>query len=530
MQRSATDEPRPTTDPRPLAAAWTGLRGLPAMLFLGAFLLVTVLSGWVTLEEGTSRFLWPFTQEDPVGFVKTTAASVRADPSDENIRAVSVELWGLAQLTSVEHIADSKLPEQGILYAGMPRLNQVLMLSHVLLAAFCMLFGGLQFWSWFRKRYMRAHRTIGAIYIATVPPAVLTALAYLTVTAPHHIYDHLVAWIALWIFGALALVAVTMAVLAIRARRIHEHQAWMAISFGCLLVAPLLRWDWVWLAWLFPGIDQETLNLVTMGVMLPETLLIAYFLILINRQFERPMTRRALPTLSGIFAQGYQRALPVFYFVAAVVAAALVNYLLINQGMAGHDWFAGLAHTALIAREHQVLLDQQIVTWALALGLMLAMPVALHVLGQLLRAKQIADVSAQTRKLSVVTSVAALVAGLAAISIGWRIGLEENRQLFSGGTFYTVNGVVIVGFALFHLLANRRGQLALMKESLVFLMTLLPFPALFFASSWALHYIGLPSDYLTAGQGFVLPAGFSAGLFFIAMLHVVYNQATREHN
>ncbi len=501
-----------------------------AGVLLALLLLITVLSGWISLHEGMSRFLWPFTLENPIAFATEKLATLREEPDSDNIRALSIELWGLSKLTSVEHFVDSRLPEHGLYYATMPRLNQALMLAHVLLAAFCMLFGGLQFWPSFRKRHMRLHRLIGTIYVITVPPAVLTSLIYLAVTPPHHIYDHLVAWIALWAFGLLAIVAVIMAVLAIRARRIHEHQAWMAISFGCLLVAPLLRWNWIWLAWMFPGIDQETLNLVTMGAMLPQSVFIMYFLILLNRQYERPMLRRPVHAVAAIFSQGFLRLLPGLYALSALLALVTLTHFLVKQGMAGHEWFATLVSTALVNQEHAVLMAQPLTRYGLAIGLSLAVPFALHVLGQLLRVTDVAHLSSFTRRLSVLTATIALLAGFSAISIGWGIGLAHDNLWFSGGTFYTVNGVVIAALALFHLFASRYGQLALMKESLVFLLALLPFPALFLTSSWILYQIGLPPEYLAAGQGFVLPAGLSTALLFPAILHVVYNQATREHN
>jgi hypothetical protein len=514
----------------PLGKYGSRLGKLIAGLLLAALLLITVLSGWISLHEGMSRFLWPFTLENSTEFATEKLTTLRAEPSGDAIRALSIELWGLSQLTSVERFVDSRLPDHGMYYATMPWLNQALLLVHVLLAAFCMLFGGLQFWPSFRKRYMRIHRLIGTIYVITVPPAVLTSLIYLALTPPHHIYDHLVAWVALWAFGALGIISVIMAVLAIRARRLHEHQAWMALSFGCLLVAPLLRWNWVWLAWIFPGIDQETLNLVTMGAMLPECIFITYFLILLNRQYERRMVNRPVHVLAAGATQVFLCLLPAFYVLSTLLAAATLHYFFMKHGMKGHEWYTTLVSPDLINQEHSVLMAQSVARYGLALGLSLGLPSALYVLGQLLRVNDVAHLSFFSRTLAVLTAITALLAGIAASIIGWHIGIAPDNLLFSGGTLYTVNGTVIVALALFNLFASLRGHLALMKESLTFLLAMLPFPTLFLASSWALHQIGLPPEYLAAGQGFVLPVGLSTSLLFLAILHVIYNQATREHN
>jgi len=39
----------------------------------------------------------------------------------------------------------------------------------------------------------------------------------------------------------------------------------------------------------------------------------------------------------------------------------------------------------------------------------------------------------------------------------------------------------------------------------------------------------IPTDYIQAGQGYILSAGGGTALMFLAMFYVVYGQATREH-
>jgi hypothetical protein len=68
-----------------------------------------------------------------------------------------------------------------------------------------------------------------------------------------------------------------------------------------------------------------------------------------------------------------------------------------------------------------------------------------------------------------------------------------------------------------------------MKEILIFVLATLPFNALLLLFLWITHGLSLPADYLAVGQGYLLPAGASMSLFFIAMLYVVYGQATRQH-
>ncbi|HEX4937661.1 MAG TPA: hypothetical protein VFX11_03245, partial [Candidatus Kapabacteria bacterium] len=343
-------------------------------------------------------------------------------------------------------------------------------------------------------------------------------------TAPHHIYAHLVAWIALWIFGALALVSIAMALRALKVRRIFEHQAWMALSFGCLMVAPLLRLDWVLLAWLFPAIDQETLSLVTVGIMLPEVLIIAYGLILVNRQYARPMTKRPAAAIAGHATELFRRALPALHVMALLLLGVNVAFYIAGQGMSSLDAGHTLVPAALVVHEQSVLASHPFIAVLFALSLSLAFPAVVQRLNGLLQ---------QAPSHAFVNHAApwlALTAGLTSCVIGANIGLAPGKALLSGGTMYMVNGLVLTGFSLLLLAGQRVGQHALMKESLVFLLCLLPFPALFFLTLQVMSLLPVPADYITAGQGFVVPVGFSGGLLFMAMIYVVYGQATREHN
>ncbi len=496
-----------------------------SLAFLLSLIVAMAASGWVSLYEGSHRFMLPFTSDNVVEQARETADTLRAEPTEANARKYSEEFWGLSKLTSVRHFVDSRLLEHGLYYSTMPKTNQLLLMLHVLLSVFCVTFGSLQFWPAFRKRFMKAHRAIGMTYVATAPVATLIALFYLALTPPHHIYDHLVAWIALWIFGVLAIVAIVKAMLALKARRLFEHQAWMALSFGCLLVAPLLRLDWVMLAPLFPGFDQETLNLVTVGVMLPECLLIAYALILINRQNPRPMTQRKPAALALAGASLFLRAGPALLVAALVLAIVNVLFYLAGQGLTGMSAAAELMPASLITHEHEVFSAHPLLLALFTLSISLAFPTAVRAL-----ARQFQAAPGTTADVGLATPLLTLITGISACLLGWHVGLTPGNLWLSGGTMYLVNGLVITGFSLMLLAAARNGSIAQAKESLVFLLCLLPFPTLFALTLQVLGWIQLPADYISAGQGFVIPVGFSGGLLFLAMFYVVYGQATREHN
>jgi hypothetical protein len=498
-----------------------------SLVFILVIMIMMMIAGLIALDEGTGRFMQSMTGQLTTAQTIKAIQVVRADPTPENANLMSREIWALAKLTSTQRFTDSKLLEQGLYYTVMPHSNKVLMVVHILVGSLCMLLGGLQFWPYFRKKYMKAHRMIGAIYIVTVPISIVASLIYLANTAPHHIYDHLVAWIALWIFGVLSLISIAMAVRALRARRIYEHQAWMALSFASLMVAPLLRWDWGILGLLFPSIDQETINLVTMGVMLPECLLIAYGLILVNRQYDRPMSKRPLQPIVSMASQVYQRALPALYVAALLSLIINVGYYLIGDGLSSLRFAEQLIPTSLILHEKLILsaLPLTKVVYVLAVGL--ALPLALYTFNALL---QNPAHTPQASRIGIAAAGLAAIGGAAALSIGWQMGIVSKNAWLSGGTMYSVDGSLLVVFALFYLIAQQRKQIALMKEGLVFMLCLLPFSALYVLTLGAMRFLPLPPDYVAAGQGFVIPVGFGGGLLFLALITVIYGQATREHN
>ncbi len=503
-------------------AIWAGEKlGLLFVLSLAAVIAGT---GLVALYEGSTRFMLPFTVDDSAAHVREVVAALRQAPSMDALGDVSAELVLMAQVTSIERFAESKLPEQGIYYASMAETNQILMVSHILLGVFCLLVGGFQFWPAFRKRFMRVHRIFGALYVITAPVSVLLALIYLIYTPPHYIYAHLVAWIALWIFGPLAILSIVMAVRAIMARRIHEHQAWMALSFGCLIVAPMLRLNWLLLALLFPEIDQETLNQVTMAIMVPELMLISYGLILANRQHRRALLRRKVSAVAVLCRRWFLSAAPLWFGLALlVIAINAAGWMFANGTLSLAP--AGLIPGDLTSAEKAVFLNHPWLGTLLTVCSAAALLVGLAMFRRLL--------SAQAGKLShsmVITFMTtSLLLAVLFVYTGSEMGLVTGLQRFSGGTIYVLAGILLGLLALFFLSAQLAGHAGLMKESLVFVLATLPFNALLLVFLWVAHGMALPAGYLSAGQGYLLPVGASMALFFMAMFYVVYGQATREH-
>ena len=491
--------------------------------------LVMALTGWLALQEGLTRYLPQLRQTVDAAALHTQAQALRDQPTPTKTAAYSAELAALSSVTDVRRFSDSGLVEHGLYLANMPRLNRALLTSHIFLGVFCMLFGGLQFWPGLRQRYMRLHRMVGGLYVVTAPVSVLLSLAYLTQTRPEHLYTHLTGYVALWLFGVGALAAIALAMVALRRRRIHEHMGWMALSYSCLLVAPMLRLNWVFMAWLLPHIDQETLNLVSLGFMLPQCLLIGHGLLLANRRAQGPARSRTMAALAASATRRFLQAAPLWWALAAGCAWLMLRHFVTGQGLSSVAMATPLVPQALADRE----------AWAFstapwlgqALGVSTAAGLAWTLHGFLRGLKAPGMTTTRAWGAWAVTALS-LVAGLSALGLGWQMGIAPDRLWLQGGTFYTVHGVLLIGFTLLlvrRLLWVRPGQAAFVQESFALLLAVLPAPALAAVLLQAMSHLPMPAVYIASGHAQLLATAAGNGLVALACIYAVLGQATREH-
>ena len=107
---------------------------------------------------------------------------------------------------------------------------------HVLSGILALLVGPFQFVGWIRRRFLRVHRFLGAVYIASATALGLTGL----VLAPTA-YTGLVAVLGFTFLDLAMLFTTWTAVRMVVARRIGEHRRWMIRSFSLILAGVMLR-------------------------------------------------------------------------------------------------------------------------------------------------------------------------------------------------------------------------------------------------------------------------------------------------
>lgn len=107
---------------------------------------------------------------------------------------------------------------------------------HVLSGILALLVGPFQFVGRIRRRFLRAHRFLGAVYIASATALGLTGL----VLAPTA-YTGLVAVLGFTFLDLAMLFTTWTAVRMVVARRIGEHRRWMIRSFSLIMAGVMLR-------------------------------------------------------------------------------------------------------------------------------------------------------------------------------------------------------------------------------------------------------------------------------------------------
>ena len=151
-------------------------------------------------------------------------------------------------------------------WRNMPAFNQVVLGSHAVLASLALVIGAVQFHPRIRMRWPSIHRWGGRVYASTTLVAMILAMVYLGLTPTEHIYGGAPFAAGLWGIAVLT----TYTLLAswahiVRGERV-AHQTTMVLNFAAMLIAPLLRFWWMALGWMFEaeGWSQETAHVAVL--------------------------------------------------------------------------------------------------------------------------------------------------------------------------------------------------------------------------------------------------------------------------
>ena len=150
----------------------------------------------------------------------------------------------------------------------------VRMALHMGLGGVALGLGALQFVPSLRQRHPRWHRASGLIVWLATGASMSFALAFLVFVPAARGASGIAFQAGLWSLSGLTLILLAQAVMAAFSRDFRSHMIWMALVYAALLTAPILRVDWVLIAWLHPQVGHEWNNLGTGVVVLPQTLML----------------------------------------------------------------------------------------------------------------------------------------------------------------------------------------------------------------------------------------------------------------
>lgn len=416
-----------------------------------------------------------------------------------------------------------------IYYAEMPTSHIATLSFHNFMGGMCMLFGALQFWPAFRKRYPIWHRSFGAVYMVAAQLGMVAAMAYMVMTPLEKMYDTLTFTVGLWFLAIGVTSTLWMSIWHLRRKEYAQHQAYMALNYGFLLTAPFTRINWTWAAGFYPELTQYTSNYLATAVLIPGCILIGYALLCMNRWLQK---ERTTPNPKSGVSPALQSQLQRLFSSVAIALAAfgivtLVWFGLLNPGLDQSALAVQLLPASVIAHDSLVLgegLTFSKIFYAFsAIG-------ALVCGIQLLRLVFGHAVQANARPVRLWTIglvVLALLSGVIMTAWGWQYG-GPSKATLAGGAPFVLNGLSTAVFALLLAHALYKNDSGLIKERGLFaVLCVLAFPAFY----WALGIINLfPIADAYIAEGHVYRLAMYSGLFLLVggVVYSAYGEATLQ--
>ncbi len=131
--------------------------------------------------------------------------------------------------------------------------NQLWVGMHMAGGTLVLLTGPIQFWTWFRNKFVHVHRIIGKVYLVGAGLAGLSALGISLISTC------IPCRISLFLLSVFMLLSTSLAWITIRRRNIKAHRQFMVRSYVCALAFVTVRIDGIFpLDFLFGNIEDPT--------------------------------------------------------------------------------------------------------------------------------------------------------------------------------------------------------------------------------------------------------------------------------
>jgi len=351
--------------------------------------------------------------------------------------------------------------------------------------------GMFQFTPMFRKKYRKAHRAIGALYVLGCFTMTFAAVYHLMHTGIENTYQGFAFHVQLWFLASSTIICQALAIYFIKKRNFALHLGFQVYTFSAFLNAPIQRYDWVVFGKMYPHLTQGEVNNLVNILTFWQCLLIGYVLFAWNRSAS-PLR----PKNVEIEAQPF--GLKIFLTVAAV--AAVLTSLAMYMGTPGlGDWTVAqtIAPASTLAADAALYAGNSLQTAAFGIAISAAIISGIWLM-----------VRDETSRIARnIFYVSAVWAGVQQMAWGYQLG-EPSMAVTAGGGFYIVSGLSLTAFALVALYFQTRNREHIWHETMVFAVNFAFAPALII---WAhgLWYLldVIPPYYIDRGHCYVLAAG-----------------------
>lgn len=501
------------------------LRGIACLLALaaGIYGLMAIDTGYVNFK-GTSN---PEVVALRMELRESAGTGVAPGAAAGDVAGhTGVYIAALANLTSPAYAYGAQgLSEPLVHYADMPASGGYALALHNTMGGLLMVFGALQFWPALRRRYPRWHRGFGMVYVVAAVIAMLAAMTYLTLTPIALIYDTFTFYVGLWFLATGVLVSIGLSMWHLRRREIAQHQAYMAISYGFLLTAPVQRYLWLLAGMIDPELRQLEGNFAVTAGLIPGSLLIAYGLFTINRLYQERRTEaqtgRALAAFPRAAALGRAFAWSLLPLLALAIVATLQHFLL-SPGLAAYVGDSGLIPAGVIAIDQQVIAADSGGRLAFVIATCTGLGLGIALLWRHATGRQPAGVMAGW-----VLVACTAVAGVVMSRWGVEIGMPSFATLAGGATwlFGGITCLLLAAMLAWALRARAAGWTG--EWSLFAVITLLGAPS-FYLLFPLLASAGIPLEYVEGGHLYRLASYGQWFLLLGAFVCGIYGRATQE--
>lgn len=131
--------------------------------------------------------------------------------------------------------------------------NQFWVALHMTGGTLILLLGPIQFWNWFRNKFLHIHRLLGKIYLLGAGLAGLSALRISLISSC------LPCRVSLFLLAVFMIVSTSLAWITIKQHNIKAHKQFMVRSYVCALAFVTVRIDGIFpLDFLFSNIEDPT--------------------------------------------------------------------------------------------------------------------------------------------------------------------------------------------------------------------------------------------------------------------------------